>query len=238
MSLGHAEWIGERSLGHRLWEAGATFAVGETGDVIARPGADPARGRAAAGDAGGAGSGRLPRRARRAPRGRADAGDRRGDGRRAARDRRCSPRARTTSSPATCSPPWCRCWPRSRSAPPCAAPAAPASLAAAVLVVYSLGFSILASADPSLQRPDWKAVAARAGRTERAAGDDHLDPRRGLAALLPLDRLLPGAAVRRLRLGRARNRLRLPGARRRRFPAACSGRASARSATSGPEASG
>ncbi len=36
-SLGHAEWIGGRSLGHRLWEAGVTFFVGETGDVIARP---------------------------------------------------------------------------------------------------------------------------------------------------------------------------------------------------------
>lgn len=37
MSLGHAEWIGGRSLGHRLWEAGVSFVVGETGDVIARP---------------------------------------------------------------------------------------------------------------------------------------------------------------------------------------------------------
>jgi mannosyltransferase len=37
MSLRHAEWIGERSLGHRLWESGASFAVGETGDIIARP---------------------------------------------------------------------------------------------------------------------------------------------------------------------------------------------------------
>jgi len=37
MSLGHAEWIGDRSLGHRLWEAGATFVIGETGDIVARP---------------------------------------------------------------------------------------------------------------------------------------------------------------------------------------------------------
>ncbi|MGC1851487.1 MAG: hypothetical protein WA687_03495, partial [Solirubrobacterales bacterium] len=37
MSLGHAEWIGGRSLGHRLWETGVTFLVGETGDIIARP---------------------------------------------------------------------------------------------------------------------------------------------------------------------------------------------------------
>jgi hypothetical protein len=34
---GHADWIGDHSLGHRLWEVGATFAVGETGDVIAQP---------------------------------------------------------------------------------------------------------------------------------------------------------------------------------------------------------
>jgi mannosyltransferase len=37
MSLGHADWIGNFSLGHRLWETGATFVVGETGDIIARP---------------------------------------------------------------------------------------------------------------------------------------------------------------------------------------------------------
>jgi mannosyltransferase len=37
ISMGHAEWIGDRSLGHRLWEAGATFVAGETGDVVARP---------------------------------------------------------------------------------------------------------------------------------------------------------------------------------------------------------
>ena len=37
MSIGHAEWIGNFSLGHRLWETGLTFMVGETGDIIARP---------------------------------------------------------------------------------------------------------------------------------------------------------------------------------------------------------
>src|SRR5260221_9936713 len=37
MSLGHAEWIGERSLGHRLWESAVTFVAGETGDIVARP---------------------------------------------------------------------------------------------------------------------------------------------------------------------------------------------------------
>jgi uncharacterized membrane protein len=37
MSIGHAEWIGNNSLGHRIWEAGLTFMLGETGDIIARP---------------------------------------------------------------------------------------------------------------------------------------------------------------------------------------------------------
>ena len=37
MSYGHAEWIGNFTLGHRLWETAATFASGETSDIIARP---------------------------------------------------------------------------------------------------------------------------------------------------------------------------------------------------------
>ncbi|HEX3359693.1 MAG TPA: glycosyltransferase family 39 protein, partial [Solirubrobacterales bacterium] len=37
MSLGHADWIGNFTLGHRLWETATTFVVGETGDIIARP---------------------------------------------------------------------------------------------------------------------------------------------------------------------------------------------------------
>jgi mannosyltransferase len=37
MSIGHAEWIGNLTLFHRLWEAGVTFMVGETGDIVARP---------------------------------------------------------------------------------------------------------------------------------------------------------------------------------------------------------
>ncbi len=36
-SIGHAEWIGEHALGHRLWETASTFMVGETGEIIARP---------------------------------------------------------------------------------------------------------------------------------------------------------------------------------------------------------
>jgi len=33
----HAEWISNFSLGHRLWETWLTFALGETGDIIAQP---------------------------------------------------------------------------------------------------------------------------------------------------------------------------------------------------------
>jgi mannosyltransferase len=36
-SFAHAEWISNFSLGHRLWETGLTFFLGETGDIIARP---------------------------------------------------------------------------------------------------------------------------------------------------------------------------------------------------------
>ncbi len=31
MAAGHAEWIGTHALGHRIWETGAAFMVGETG---------------------------------------------------------------------------------------------------------------------------------------------------------------------------------------------------------------
>jgi len=37
MSIGHAEWIGNFSLGHRLWETAATYVTGETGDIIGQP---------------------------------------------------------------------------------------------------------------------------------------------------------------------------------------------------------
>jgi len=37
MSIGHAEWIANFTLGHRLWETAATFVSGETSDIIARP---------------------------------------------------------------------------------------------------------------------------------------------------------------------------------------------------------
>jgi mannosyltransferase len=36
-SFAHAEWISNSSLWYRLWETGFTFALGETGDIIAQP---------------------------------------------------------------------------------------------------------------------------------------------------------------------------------------------------------
>ena len=44
-SFAHAEWISNFSLGHRLWETGLTFALGETGDIIAQARASAAGGR-------------------------------------------------------------------------------------------------------------------------------------------------------------------------------------------------
>jgi len=37
MSIGHAEWIGNHTLGNRLWGTGMAFLLGETGEIVARP---------------------------------------------------------------------------------------------------------------------------------------------------------------------------------------------------------
>jgi mannosyltransferase len=37
LSYDHAEWIGNFTLGHRLWETAGTFVTGETTDIISRP---------------------------------------------------------------------------------------------------------------------------------------------------------------------------------------------------------
>ena len=116
MSLGHAEWIGDRSLGHRIWETGVDLRRRRD-----RRHRRPARDRAA--------GARAPalRRSRRWPALalRGERGERRaaGDAWRSPRPRsgsrwprRSSRPARTTSSPATCCRRWCRCWSRWRSA--------------------------------------------------------------------------------------------------------------------------
>jgi mannosyltransferase len=162
MSLGHAEWIGERSLGHRVWDTGVTFAVGETGDVIARPerilpAVVPLLAMLAA----------LALVAFRAER-----------DERSAAGWMLAVAAATVAAPvalAVLAPG--KDYVLARNLLPALVPLLAAVavgatlrrarraglLAAAVLVVYSLGFSILASADPSLQRPDWRAVAAKLG---------------------------------------------------------------------------
>lgn len=161
-SLGHAEWIGGRSLGHRLWEAGVTFFIGETGDIIARPetvlpAVVPLL----------AALGALALLALR--------GDR--DERRAA-GWMLALVAVTVLMPvavALIAPD--KDFVLARNLLPALVPflvglAIAMTLRAArrvgmaigaVLVAYSLGFSIWAGASPNLQRPDWDAVAAHLG---------------------------------------------------------------------------
>jgi hypothetical protein len=162
MSLGHAEWIGDRSLGHRLWDAGVTFAVGETGDVIAQPervlpAVVPLAALLAL----------LALVGLRAER----------DERRAAA-RMLAIVAATVAAPlalALVAPD--KDYFLARNLVPALVPLLVAAAigatlrragrvgyaAAAVLAVYSLGFSILANASPALQRPDWEGVADALG---------------------------------------------------------------------------
>jgi uncharacterized membrane protein len=163
MSLGHAEWIGSRSLGHRLWEAGVTAVAGETGDVIARPETVlPALVPLLA---------CLAALALLAARG--DRGERRAGGRMLA------------IAAATVAVPVAlvllgKDYVIARNLLPALVPLLVAvaigttlrgarrsgTAIAAVLVVYSLGFSVWASLSPALQRPDWHAVASQLGEPE------------------------------------------------------------------------
>jgi 4-amino-4-deoxy-L-arabinose transferase-like glycosyltransferase len=162
MSFGHAEWIGDRSLGHRLWESAVTFAVGETGDVIARPerllpALLPLLTMLGA----------LLLLALR--------GDR--------RERRAGGRMLVLASSTVLGPLLIavavpgKDFVLARNLIPALVPLLAAvavgatlgrgrragAMLAAVLAAYSLGFCIWASASTSLQRPDWKAVAAALG---------------------------------------------------------------------------
>jgi mannosyltransferase len=165
MSLGHAEWIGGRSLGHRLWEAAATFVVGETGDIVSRPeivlpAIVPLL-------AIGVGLALLAAR-----------GDR--DERRAA-GMMLSVAAATVLVPlalALVAPG--KDYVIARNLLPALAPLLVAvaigttlrgarrvgAALASMLVVYSLGFCVWASFSPALQRPEWDAVATRLGEPE------------------------------------------------------------------------
>jgi uncharacterized membrane protein len=161
-SFAHAEWISNLSLGHRLWETGLTFALGETGDIIAQaehplllvvPGSialialwlafargEPGERRAAA----------IP----------------------------LALAAVTVMVPVVIGLlNSSKDYVLARNLLPALVPLLVAvaigltlrrarrggAILAAVLVVYSLGFSIWASISPALQRPDWSAVAAEIG---------------------------------------------------------------------------
>jgi uncharacterized membrane protein len=165
MSLGHAEWIGERSLGHRLWESGVTFLIGETGDIIARPETVlPAL---------------VPLLAVFAAlvllAVRGDRVERRAGGRMLAL---AAVTAAVPLALALIAPD--KDYVIARNLLPALVPllvavAIGATLrgarrrgvaVASVLVAYSLGFSVWASLSPALQRPDWDAVATRLGEPE------------------------------------------------------------------------
>ena len=162
ISLGHAEWIGDHSLGHRLWAAGVSFALGETGEVIAQPerllpAVVPLATMLAA-------LGLVAARGERR--------ERLGAGRMLALA------AVTVGAPlalALLVPG--RDYVLARNLLPALVPLLAAvavgvtlrrarragTVLAAILIAYSLGFSVWASASPSLQRPDWEAVAAKLG---------------------------------------------------------------------------
>jgi mannosyltransferase len=164
-SFGHAEWISNFSLGHRLWETGFTFMVGETGDIIAHPerpllGVVPCLLAVAAlvlvllrGE-------RRERRAAAVP---------------------LALCAVTVAVPLTLGlleP--SKDYVLARNLIPALVPLLVAlavgftlrrarrggAILAAALVAYSLGFSVWASISPALQRPDWDPVAATLGEPE------------------------------------------------------------------------
>jgi 4-amino-4-deoxy-L-arabinose transferase-like glycosyltransferase len=165
MSLGHAEWIGDRGLLDRLWEAPVAFAVGETGDIIAQPDRPlpalvPLLSIAAA----------LALLALRGNR-----GERRGGGRMLAIG------AATIAVPiavALLIPG--KDYFFARNLLPALVPLLVAvaiamtlrearragAVLAAVLVAYSLGFCVLTSLSPRFQRPAWDSVAARLGEPD------------------------------------------------------------------------
>ena len=166
MSIGHAEWIGNFSLGHRLWETAATFVTGETSDIIARPGA--------------AGAVRSRRSPWSSPRWPCSPSARDREERRAAALPLTValaavgiPVLLALSSPS-------KDYVLARNVMPALIPlliavaiavTLPAArrvgaILGAALLAYSLGFCVWASVSPDLQRPDWSAVAAKLGEPQ------------------------------------------------------------------------
>jgi hypothetical protein len=165
MLEGRAEWIGNHSLGHRLWEVGVTFTVGEIGDIIARP-ERPA----------------LALVPVLAILGSLTLLALRGDGReRLGGTRMLGLVAATVAIPVALGlliP--SKDYVLARNLLPALVPLLAAvavavtlrrarrsgAVLAVVLFAYSLGFSIAAGVSPALQRPDWEAVAERLGEPE------------------------------------------------------------------------
>jgi mannosyltransferase len=165
MSYGHAEWIGKFSLGHRLGETAITFVVGETGDIIGRAEAP--------------GPALLPLAlvfgafVLLAVRG-------------SRRERRAAAIPLVVGATAILVPlllaigPGGKDFVLARNLLPALVPLLLAvavaltvararrlgSGIAALLLAYSLGFCIWASATPDLHRPDWEAVAERLGEPD------------------------------------------------------------------------
>jgi mannosyltransferase len=162
MSYGHAEWISNFSLGHRLWEAASTFVVGETTDIIARP-EHPALALAPLA----LGLAALALLAARGSR----------------EERRAAAIPLAVSLAAIGIPLLLALLPSgvdfvlARNVLPALVPLLVAAaigvtlpaarrlgaVLGAALLAYSLGFCVWASFSPDLQRPDWEAVAAEIG---------------------------------------------------------------------------
>jgi mannosyltransferase len=161
-SFAHAEWISNFSLWHRLWETGLTFALGETGDIIARPehpllAVVPALIAIAAAWLVCARGERAERRAAGIP---------------------VALAAVTVMAPLAIGLlDSSKDYVLARNLLPALVPLLVAlgigftlrrarragAALAGLLVVYSLGFSIWASVSPALQRPDWDSVAGAIG---------------------------------------------------------------------------
>ncbi len=165
MSYGHAEWIGNLSLGHRVWETAATFLTGETGDIIGQPERPPLAFVPLALCL--AAFALLAWRADRV-------------------ERRAAALPLTVGIVAVGIPVLLalssasKDYVLARNLLPALIPllvvvaialTLPAAkrlgaVIAAGLIVYSLGFSLAASALPQFQRPDWDAVASQLGEPE------------------------------------------------------------------------